>query len=78
MNHQAEFAALFQLPVEERIQLAQDLWESALEAAPAMSIPSWHLDELARRAQAHDAAPGPLSSWDAVKRRMEMSIASRQ
>jgi putative addiction module component (TIGR02574 family) len=76
MNHQAEFAALFQLPVEERIRLAQDLWESAVEEAPAMSIPAWHLEELAQRAQAFEASPGPLSSWEAVKRRLESSVAS--
>ena len=43
MNHPSEFAALFKLPIEQRIQLAEELWESVADETPALPVPQWQL-----------------------------------
>ena len=70
MNHPSEFAALFKLPIEQRIQLAEELWESVADETPALPVPQWQLDELRRRATRYEAGATQTLSWDAVKSKM--------
>jgi putative addiction module component (TIGR02574 family) len=70
MNHPPEFAALFQLPVQERMDLAQALWDSVAEDDSEYSLPQWQLDELEARIARHKAGKTTLVSWDEVRQRL--------
>ena len=70
MNHPPEFAALFKLPIEQRIQLAEELWESIADETPALPVPQWQLEELRQRAARYEAGETRTLSWEAVKSKM--------
>ena len=75
MNHPSEFAALFKLPIEQRIQLAEELWESVADETPALPVPQWQLDELRQRAARYEAGATKTLTWDAVKSKMNGEAA---
>lgn len=61
------------LPVEERLELVEALWDSIgadadLERLP---MPKWQREELARRLADFDADPEAGSSWEEVRGRLE-------
>ncbi|MFL6193456.1 MAG: addiction module protein [Thermoanaerobaculia bacterium] len=58
------------LPVEDRLELAEALWESVEAAAPESSLPDWQRQILDERIAADDADPEGGSPWDDVKRRI--------
>jgi putative addiction module component (TIGR02574 family) len=59
-----------QLPVEDRLELAEVLWES-LEQEPAQpELPTWQREVLDERLAADDAAPEAGSPWQEVKKRI--------
>ncbi len=70
MNHPTEFADLFKLPIEERIQLAHDLWDSAEAEQQAATIPTEVLAELLERKARYDANPASGIPWGEVQRRL--------
>jgi len=59
-----------QLPVDERLDLAEALWESIDREPGQPSLPEWQRQVLGERLAAVDAAPDAGSPWDAVKRRI--------
>lgn len=66
MGDQATIAKLRSLPVEERLRLIEEVWES-LGDAPQIDVPDWHRDELDVRNKAHGADPGAARAWSEVK-----------
>ena len=58
------------LPVEERIELIEDVWDSIAEVPDAVEIPLWHKKELERRLRAYHRNPNAGSPWPEVKRRI--------
>lgn len=63
-----------QLPVEERLQLAEALWES-VEGGPVQAeIPEWQKAILAERIAEDDADPESGSPWEEVKQRILASL----
>jgi putative addiction module component (TIGR02574 family) len=59
---------LFELPLSERLQLVQDLWDSI--ASADVPITPDQKEELDRRLAGHDRDPRAGDSWDAVKSRI--------
>ena len=59
---------LFELPLSERLQLVQDLWDSI--ASADVPITPDQREELDRRLAGHDRDPRAGDSWDAVKSRI--------
>jgi len=59
---------IFDLPIAERIELAQALWESVLENPEALPLTDAHRDEIERRWRAFDANPDEGESWEALKK----------
>ena len=55
---------LLALSPPEKIAVIGALWDSMEDAAAAGPLPSWQLDELARRLDADLAAPEPTFSWE--------------
>ena len=70
MNPYPEFEALFKLPVAERLQLVEDLWDSIAAEREREPVPEAILAELRARKARYDANPSSGLSWDEVKRRL--------
>jgi len=63
-----DLTELRKLSVAERIQLAEDLWDSiALDAAQAPGLTEAQCQELRRRLQAHEADPSAVIPWESVR-----------
>lgn len=62
------------LSVEDRLELAEALWES-VEADPHQpALPDWQRKILEGRIAADDANPEEGSSWEEVKQRILASL----
>jgi putative addiction module component (TIGR02574 family) len=58
------------MPVDERIQLVEDIWDSIAELPERVDIPQWHRQELERRLKAYRDNPGEGSPWAEVRKRI--------
>jgi putative addiction module component (TIGR02574 family) len=60
---------LLKLPAQERLEIAQILWESVEpeEEARLLLIPDWQREILKERVQDLDRNPGDEQSWEEVK-----------
>jgi putative addiction module component (TIGR02574 family) len=58
------------LPVAERIQLVEDLWDSLALDQKGFDLSEAQQVELAHRLEALSQNQSPLSSWDEVKSRI--------
>ena len=70
MNPYPEFEALFKLPVAERLQLVEDLWDSIAAEREREPVSEAILVELRARKARYDADPSSGLSWDEVKQRL--------
>ena len=68
MKSPPEFAALFELPIAERLQLVEDLWDSIAEQVELEPLAPALVEELHARKLAFDANPQLGMSWDEVQR----------
>jgi putative addiction module component (TIGR02574 family) len=59
---------LFELPLSERLQLVQDLWDSI--APQSVPITPEHQEELDRRLAGLERDPRSGDPWDTVKSRI--------
>jgi putative addiction module component (TIGR02574 family) len=59
---------IFELPIAERIELAQELWESVLDHPEALPLTEAQKAELERRWQALEADPDAGQSWESLKK----------
>lgn len=58
------------LTVAERIQLAEDLWDSLSDAPEVLELTEAQRDELDRRLQAHRADPEAAISWETLRQEL--------
>ena len=65
-----EIAEPLELPVGERVRLAQVLWDSVASNQQAYPISEAERRELDRRLEEYDRNPNAGSSWEDVKRRI--------
>jgi putative addiction module component (TIGR02574 family) len=56
------------LPVPERVQIVEDLWDSIARSNADVPIPQWQKDELDRRKQNFLCNPNAAQTWNEVKR----------
>lgn len=65
----AEIRKLLELPVDERLELAQILWESVEpeEEARFLSVPDWQRRILDERLADIERNPGDEQTWEQVK-----------
>jgi putative addiction module component (TIGR02574 family) len=61
------FEQIQQLPIEERLKLVEDIWDSIAATPESVPIPDWHRAELDRRLA--DPAPEHLT-WEQVQERL--------
>lgn len=62
-----------QLSVAERIQLAEDLWDSILDNPEELFLTEAQEQELDRRLERYQQDPSSGSTWEEVKQRLGFS-----
>ena len=74
MTHPSpEFSHLFDLPLAERLQLVEDLWDSIARERANEPVPEPVLIELRERKARYDANPSSGVRWDEAQRRLRES-----
>lgn len=58
------------LPVDERLKLIEDLWDSIDTDSDAVPLPDWHRAEIDRRLDALDGGTSVGAPWEEVRRRI--------
>jgi putative addiction module component (TIGR02574 family) len=67
MSHVFQDLGIDQLPIEQRVMLVQEIWDSiAREVGLLPPTPDEQL-ELRSRIAEDDASPGDVVSWDEIK-----------
>jgi len=61
---------LRQLPLSERIQLVEDLWDTIAEDSPGIGLSPEHIAELDRRLDALEAQPNSGTPWETARKRI--------
>lgn len=59
-----------QLPIPERIDLAERIWDSIVEDGGELELTQAQKAELDRRLAAHEASPDRGTRWSEVKKRL--------
>lgn len=73
-----DLAELRKLSVAERIQLAEDLWDSiALEPSEVPGLTDAQRQELRRRQRAHESDPSTAVPWEQVRAELLARSGSR-
>jgi len=65
-----ELSEILQLSIAERIQLAEDIWDSVAAFPEAIPLTDAQKEELDRRVQAYAQNPNEGISWDELKDRL--------
>jgi putative addiction module component (TIGR02574 family) len=66
-----KFSDLLKLSPAERIQLAQDLWDSILDEPEAVPLTEEQRQELDRRLAEHERDPSTAIPWEVVRSRLQ-------
>ena len=58
------------LPIPDRLQLVEQIWDSIVQDEKAFEMTDRQKSELDRRLAAHEASPGRGQPWEVVKQRL--------
>ncbi len=72
-NHPLLKVEIERLSIAERIQLAEDLWDSILDRQDEVPLDSSQQQELDLRLERHRQDPNSGFTWEAVKQRLGTS-----
>jgi putative addiction module component (TIGR02574 family) len=72
-NHPLLKVEISQLSIAERIQLAEDLWDSISEQQDELPLTDAQQQELDRRLENYQQDTTPSSTWEEVKQRLGFS-----
>lgn len=70
MQHDPAYADLFALPLAERLQLVEDLWDSIASERADASVHPQVASELRERLARYDVDPARGIPWEDAKRRL--------
>lgn len=59
------------LSTPEKILLVEDLWDNIASDESAVSVPQSHMEELDKRFERYESAPGNLLSLEELQKRIE-------
>jgi putative addiction module component (TIGR02574 family) len=68
-----QLSEILQLTIAERIQLAEDIWDSVAAFPEALPLTDAQKEELDRRLQAYAQNPDEGISWDELKDKLRKS-----
>jgi putative addiction module component (TIGR02574 family) len=60
-------AEIHQLPLSEKLQIMEAIWEDLRSQADALPVPDWHKNLLDARLKAVEEGREPVLDWDEVK-----------
>lgn len=66
----SSIAELKSLPIRERLQVIEELWESIVDEGLDIPVPAEHLAEIDLRLEDMEKNPGDSSSWHEAKARI--------
>lgn len=69
-----QISEILQLSIAERIQLAEDIWDSIAAFPEAVPLTNEQKQELDRRLQAYEQNPDEGISWDELKEKMRKLV----
>ena len=61
-------AEIHQLPLSEKLQIMEAIWEDLRARAEELPVPDWHKELLDVRREAVAAGREPVLDWDDAKR----------
>lgn len=61
-------AEIHQLPLSEKLQIMEAIWEDLRARADELPVPDWHKELLDARREAVAAGREPVLDWDDAKR----------
>ncbi|MDH4192736.1 MAG: addiction module protein [Nitrospirota bacterium] len=67
MNASIKSLGIDQLPIEERLALVEEIWDSIAADSAAVPLTEAQRAELQKRIEEDDAHPDDLTSWEQVK-----------
>ena len=67
MGHVLQDLGIDQLPVEQRVELVQEIWDSIAREMGLLPPTPDEQKELESRAAEDDASPSDVSTWDEIK-----------
>ena len=65
---------VLRLPLEQQLELAEDIWEGVERGTVQPPLPEWQRQILRERIAEEDADPESGSPWDEVKQRILASL----
>jgi putative addiction module component (TIGR02574 family) len=65
------------LPVEEKLDYVQSLWDRIAARPDEVPVPDWHREIIAERLAAHRADPGAARPWDEVREELLEELRNR-
>jgi putative addiction module component (TIGR02574 family) len=68
----ADLQALFALSPAERIELAEDLWDSVAREAAGQPLKAHEIAEIEKRLAEHRATPQDVVPWETVKANLRL------
>lgn len=66
----ATISNIVEMPIQQRIQFVEDVWDSIAKSPDMVEIPEWHKQELATRLKSYLKNPNEVSTWQNVKKRI--------
>ena len=69
----SDLQALFSLSPAERIELAEDLWDSVAFEAAGLPLKTDEIAEIERRLAEHVVNPQDVVSWQTVKANLQIA-----
>ena len=61
---------IVEIPIDQRIQLVEDIWDSIAEIPQSVKVPDWHKNELDKRLEEFHASPEEASPWAEIKEKI--------
>ncbi len=68
-------AGFDELPVEEKVDYVESLWDRVAASPDALPVPEWHRDILEARVKDHEADPDRGESWESVRDRLQAKLS---
>jgi putative addiction module component (TIGR02574 family) len=68
MSSKGLLEEILRLPVADRLELLEQIWDSIAATPEELPVPEWHKAELDRRLD--HPSPDPPLSWDEVRARL--------
>ena len=70
----SDLQALFALSLAERIELAEDLWDSVALEAAGQPLKAHEIFEIQKRFAEHAASPQDVVPWGPVKANLQIAL----